>query len=48
MAEENKNLKIEGEINSKLSGDTLKNALSFVAYLRANGMTTQTRYFTGF
>jgi len=36
MFEQKKNLKIEDAINDVLSGDTQKNALDFIAFLRVN------------
>jgi len=48
MADEKNNPKIEDEMNSKLSGETLKNALDFVIYLKANGMTTHETYSNAF
>ena len=39
---------IEDEISSKLSGDMQKNALDFVAYLRALGMTNHATYSSAF
>jgi len=38
----------EDEINSKLSGDMQKNALDFVAYMRAAGMTSNTEHSNAF
>ena len=46
MSEQNPNLQIEDKLKQTLSGDALKNALDFVAYLRAIGMTPEdTRFF---
>jgi hypothetical protein len=48
MSEEKKNLTIEDEINEKLTGDAQKNALDFVAYMRANGMTSDAEHSNAF
>jgi len=40
MSEQEKKLTIEDKLKESLNGDTLKNALDFVAYLREIGMTT--------
>jgi len=44
----NRTLKIEDEINSKLSGEMQKNALDFVAYMRECGMTNHETHKTAF
>ena len=38
----NTRLKIEDDLTAALSGDTLKNALDYVAYLKANGVLPET------
>jgi len=39
---------IEDEMKTKLRGDTLKNALGFVAYVRASGLTNDDEYCNNF
>ena len=41
MSEQSTNLTIEDQINDGLSGDARKNALSFAAFLRANGFVPE-------
>ena len=48
MSENNINPKIENEINNKLDGEMRKNALDFVAYMKANGMTNHATYSNAF
>jgi len=51
MSEQNNvdnRLKIEDELNEALSGDGLKNALDFIAYMKANGMTTHAEHHSAF
>ena len=46
MSENNTNLTVEEKLKAALSGETLNNALDFVAHLRAIGMTCEdTRFF---
>ena len=43
--DESTRLKIEDDLAAALSGDTLKNALDFVAHMKANGMATDDNHF---
>ena len=44
----NNHLQIEDELNEALSGDRLKNALSFIAYMKSSGMTTHAEHNNAF
>ena len=44
----NDRLKIEVELNEDLSGDRLKNALNFIAYMKTNDMTTHAEHHSAF
>ena len=47
-SEQEKKLTLDEQINSKLSGDIQKNALDFVAYMRAAGMMNDSTHSTAF
>jgi len=51
MSEQNNGsarLKIEDDLTAALSGDRLKNALDFIAYMKANGMATHAEHANAF
>ena len=45
---ENTRLKIEDELVAALSGDKLKNALDFIGYMKASGMTPHAEHHSAF
>ncbi|MCL2364393.1 MAG: hypothetical protein FWC71_07010 [Defluviitaleaceae bacterium] len=48
QSNDNGRLRIENELMAALNGDNLKNAMDFIAYMKASGMTPHAEHYSAF